>query len=88
MVEVQLINSTLRFDPAELTIAPGTTVRWVHQAGSLFHTVTPEGHDEWQEAGRSSQGVVLEHTFQTAGEFPYFCEPHRSAGMVGSVSVE
>lgn len=86
--EVRLLDSSLRFDPAELTIAPGTTVRWVHQASSIFHTVTPEGHSEWQARGRNSQGIVLEHTFQSAGEFPYFCEPHRSVGMVGAISVQ
>lgn len=88
VVEVRLIDSTLRFDPQELTIEPGTTVRWVHQASAIFHTVTPDGHSEWQARGRSSQGTVLEHTFQSEGDFPYFCEPHRSVGMVGRVTVE
>ena len=87
VVEVRLLSS-LRFDPDEIAIDPGTTVRWVHAGGSLFHTVTPDGHDEWQEASRSSAGTVLEHTFQGAGEFPYFCDPHRSVGMVGRVTVQ
>ncbi|MGH7543848.1 MAG: plastocyanin/azurin family copper-binding protein [Gemmatimonadota bacterium] len=80
--------SSLRFDPDEVTITPGTTIRWVHAGPTIFHTVTPDGHAEWQEGSRSSAGTVLEHTFQSAGDFPYFCEPHRSAGMVGRVTVQ
>ena len=78
----------LGVDQQRGTIAPGKTVRWVHAGGNIFHTVTPDGHAEWQEGSRSSQGTVLEHTFQSAGDFPYFCDPHRSVGMVGRVTVQ
>ena len=33
-------------------------------------------------------GESWEKTFDTAGTFDYYCEPHRGAGMVGKVIVE
>ncbi|MBV0924622.1 halocyanin [Halomicroarcula limicola] len=46
-----------------------------------------------REAWGSSSGGTLfegqqyEHTFETRGEFPYFCIPHESMGMVGTIVV-
>ncbi|WP_336338313.1 cupredoxin domain-containing protein [Haloarcula brevis] len=37
--------------------------------------------------GSVSTDETYSHTFETAGEFPYFCIPHES-GMVGTVVVE
>ena len=35
-----------------------------------------------------SPGESFSTTFTEAGEYPYYCEPHRGAGMVGKVIVE
>ena len=86
VVEIHL-TSGLRFDPSAVTISPGTTVRWINDA-AIFHTVTPDGHTEWERATLSQSGETFEHTFETEGTFDYFCEPHESAGMVGSITVE
>ncbi len=85
VVEIQLLDQS--FSRSQLTIEPGTTVRWVNQ-GNIDHTVTPDGHNEWQRATFSDEGDTFEHTFETEGEFPYFCEPHQSLGMVGTIVVE
>ena len=37
--------------------------------------------------GSVGRDETYSHTFETAGEFPYFCIPHES-GMVGTVVVE
>jgi plastocyanin len=37
--------------------------------------------------GSVGRDETYSHTFETAGEFPYFCVPHES-GMVGTVIVE
>lgn len=86
VVEVHL-TSSLTFSPAELTIEPGTTVRWVNDA-SIFHTITPNGHSEWDDTSVSSAGETFTHTFETEGEFPYYCSPHRSQGMTGTITVQ
>lgn len=86
VVEVHM-TSSLTFSPSQLTVEPGTTVRWINDA-SIFHTITPDGHTEWSEGTVSSSGDTFSHTFQTEGTFPYYCSPHRSQGMTGTVTVE
>lgn len=85
-VEITL-TSNLRFDPDEVTIDAGTTVRWVNGA-SIFHTITPDGHEEWEEVSMNTEGDEFTHTFNTPGDFPYYCDPHRSAGMTGTITVQ
>ena len=61
------------------TIQAGTTIRWVRVSGPR-HTVTPDGHTEWDEAELTSNGQTFEHTFLTPGTFDYLCDPHRDEG--------
>lgn len=83
---VEITASGTSFSPSEVTIAPGTTVRWVTPGGG--HTVTPDNHSEWTSAALNSAGDVFEHTFDDPGEFDYFCIPHQSLGMTGTVTVQ
>lgn len=85
VVEVRL-TSSLAFSPAEVTIEPGTTVRWVNDA-DIYHTITPDGHSEWSRQEMNDAGETFDHTFNTEGEFPYYCEPHQP-GMAGTITVE
>lgn len=38
--------------------------------------------------GAIGEGERYRHTFETAGTFEYFCIPHESAGMVGTIEVQ
>lgn len=63
------------FTPHELTIKPGTTVRWVNMEKRQYHSVW------FREAGDKVSeyffpGEYYEHTFEKEGDFPYVCEPH------------
>lgn len=40
------------------------------------------------DSGDVLEGETYEHTFETAGTYEYFCIPHESAGMVGTVEVQ
>jgi len=40
------------------------------------------------QAGLIDDGETFEHTFETTGEYEYFCIPHESADMIGSITVE
>jgi plastocyanin len=40
------------------------------------------------DAGDVPSGETYEHTFETAGTYEYFCIPHESSEMVGTVVVE
>ncbi len=85
VVEIRLTGS-FTFDPSEVTITTGTTVRWINDT-SVLHTVTPRDHTEWERVELDQQGETFEHTFETAGTFDYFCEPHEST-MQGTITVQ
>lgn len=84
LIEVRLTD--FAFTPARIIINRGARVRWTNTTNT-FHTVTPDGHSEWQRWPTSSVGDTLEHQFNSTGDFAYFCEPHRPIGMVGSITV-
>ncbi len=79
------------FDPPEVRIKAGSTVRWVWVAGK--HNVvsgescTPDGKFT---SGNDTvgPGATFEQKFETAGTFPYYCDPHCGIGMTGKVIVE
>lgn len=86
-VQEIVLQGDLTFSPDEVTIEPGTTVRWVSD-DTMFHTVTPDGHDEWAEANFNEPGDTFEHTFEDEGQFDYYCAPHVDQGMTGTIHVE
>ena len=74
------------FDPANITIEPGTTVTWV-QSGNRAHTTT--SYDDLWDSGfiAGGSGETFSFTFDEPGTYDYFCIPHEALGMVGSVTV-
>jgi len=78
------------FAPAEVRIKANQTVRWVWVAGT--HNVisgsgcSPDG--TFSSGSTEGTPSTFEHTFEKAGSFPYFCDPHCALGMKGKVVVE
>lgn len=70
------------FMPAELRIAPGTTVTWSNEEWAP-HTAT--ANDETFDSGRLDQGASFEHSFSEPGMYSYSCTFH--PGMVGTIVV-
>ena len=73
------VGPGLSFTPPSVTIAQGDTVRWVWQ-GAL-HSSTSDattGPEVWN-SGLLSTGT-FSHTFNTAGDWPYYCTLHSSPG--------
>ena len=83
-VTVDMLAGPTRFEPAEITISPGTTVTWITRSGS--HTTTSED-GVWDSVERLPVGESFSFTFQEPGEYPYVCKPHADQGMVGKVIV-
>lgn len=75
----------LTFSPSSLTISAGTMVRWVN-TGVMLHTVTPDGHSEWTSSNLS-EGSTFIHTFDTPGTYAYYCQPHVTDNMTGTIIV-
>lgn len=77
----------LVFQPAQLTIRAGDTVR-VTVGGLGPHNLIVAGHPEWSHEPLSfSLGDSWEQTFPSPGHYTIWCEPHRAAGMTGSITV-
>lgn len=90
-------DSGNHFDPHVVRIEPGETVTWSLESGT--HTTTayaqdndkpqriPEEASAWDSGTLSEGGATFEHTFETPGVYDYFCAPHESTGMLGTVVV-
>ena len=84
VTEVTLTN--FAFSAPTITINRGETVRWRNATGS-FHTVTPDGHQVFNERQTSGLGQTFETRFDTPGRYRYYCSPHRALGMTGEIVV-
>jgi len=85
-VDVQVAD--FQFTPSTVTVQTGDTVRWTW--GNSGHSVTSGSgcaSNGLFDSGVRNTGFVFTFTFNTPGTFPYFCIPHCSIGMVGSVTV-
>jgi plastocyanin len=86
-------GGSLVFEPEDLTVEVGTTVNFVWDSDNHNIVVDsqPEGANwEGTEGGASTTydtGHEYSFTFETTGTYEYACEPHRSAGMLGTVEV-
>ena len=78
----------IQFDPAELTVKVGTTVKWTNNE-SVPHDVTKEdgpGAKFSSGNGNMQKGDTYEQTFKEAGKVNYVCTVHPN--MKGTVTVE
>lgn len=82
--EVPVDIRDFAFSPNPVEIAVGDTVTWTNQ-DEVPHTATAEDRGVLQ-SGTISPGSSFSQTFETAGEFPYFCEFHPN--MTGTIVVQ
>ncbi|MEO0946972.1 MAG: plastocyanin [Cyanobacteria bacterium J06641_5] len=94
-------GGALKFEPSEVSIAPGDTITFVMDQlaphNVVFDAKAIPGADK-KLAKSLSVAKLLQNTGDTAevtfpatakpGVYPFFCQPHRGAGMVGKVIVE
>jgi plastocyanin len=78
------------YAPDDLTVQPGTTVRFVWLSGGHDLKVESQPTDaDWQGVQTlEARGATHEFTFEVAGVYEYVCTPHASYGMRGRVSVD
>ncbi|MBZ0330947.1 cupredoxin domain-containing protein [Halomonas sp. ANAO-440] len=83
VVEVEMVDN--RFKPDELEVTVGTTVRWVNVERRSNHDIYfPE---EDIKSGRLFPEESWERTFDEAGTYEYYCQPHENRGMHGVIRV-
>jgi plastocyanin len=71
------------FDPANITIQPGQTVRFTN-SGNRVHTVTST--DNKFDSGDIPPGRAFDVTFMSEGTYKYHCKHHK--GMEGTITVK
>lgn len=85
------------FVPHVVWVEPGATVTFVNESGA--HSATayhpdndrplrqPESAGTWDSGILTEVGAEYERTFDVPGVYDYYCAPHESVGMVGTVVV-
>jgi plastocyanin/uncharacterized membrane protein len=99
LVRVTMADDDM-FKPASLTIAMGTTVRWINTSKDA-HTVTDDPHVASSakdvamptgaqpfNSGKIQPGGTFEHKFTVPGRYKYVCEPHEEMDMKGEIEVK
>jgi len=88
-------SGLLAFVPAKTQVCKGDSVKWINNKGGPHNVVfdedaIPEGVDQEaismdEQLGEEGDTFVMK--FDTAGNYDYYCEPHRGAGMNGKLIV-
>ncbi len=91
----------LAFEPNKLTVKPGDTIEWVNNKVPPHNVVFDAALNPSKSADLAksmSHKQLLMNPGQKytttipadapAGEYTFYCEPHRGAGMVGKLTVE
>mmetsp|Transcript_11264 Transcript_11264/g.27050 ORF Transcript_11264/g.27050 Transcript_11264/m.27050 type:complete len:235 (-) Transcript_11264:179-883(-) len=82
-------SGQLVFVPAKISICKGDSVKWTNNKGGPHNVVfdeenIPSGVDQEKismDDQLGEEGDTFTMKFDTAGEYGYYCEPHRGAGM-------
>jgi plastocyanin len=80
--EAEVDIEDFAFSPANLTIAPGTTVKWSNKDSATHKVLADDG--TWGSASLA-KGEDFFFTFTTAGVYAYHCGFH--ASMKGTITV-
>ena len=96
-VKMVSTESGFHFEPHVVRVNAGGTVTFINESGShsttAYHPefdqpqLVPDGTDAWDSGLLMEAGATFEHTFETEGVYHYYCIPHESMGMIGSVIV-
>ena len=81
---VEVLIDDYKFQPADLKIKAGTTVKWINKEKRTSHSVLfigPEGF----ESARFFPEESYSRKFDKAGIYPYSCGPHPE--MRGKIEV-
>jgi len=73
------------FSPQTLTITTGDIVKWTNISGT--HNVLAN-NGSFTSGNPAPATWTYSHTFTAAGNNPYYCEPHLSMGMTGTIIVQ
>jgi len=74
------------FNPATLTVKPGTSVTWTNRDGAEHTIVTDSGSLVQFKSERLANGASFSFSFVQPGTYTYYCSIHPS--MKGTILVQ
>ena len=74
-----------KFIPSKITIKKGDSIKFVNKSKN-FHNVVAEKLKIRTKLIKKGDFLVIKP--RQAGNFSYYCQPHKSMGMTGEVTVE
>lgn len=80
-------NGDYAYDPEEITVDAGQTVKFALTSQGEFHTFTVDDLDIDLEV-EAGDTQSLTFTFDEPGSYDLICIPHESLGMVGKIIVQ
>lgn len=81
-------NGNLVFDPAEVNISAGESVHFVNNMLPPHNVIVEDRPDLGHESLAMLPGEEFDVVFNDPGDYTYWCEPHKGAGMIGHVHVD
>ena len=81
-------GGNLVFEPNEITISAGDTVHFMNESLPPHNIIVEARPDLSREALLFAPGESQDVVFADVGDYNFFCGPHQSAGMTGTVHVE
>jgi plastocyanin len=98
-VVVKMLDTPPSFDPAQITIHVGDSIKWENVGNSVHHTTDdpaaaikaddvakPPGAKPF-DSGFILPGANFTQTFTVPGTYKYVCAAHETSGMSGEVVV-
>lgn len=82
---VTIVVKEFKFNPANVTVAPGTTVTWKFEGPAPHTSTSSAGATVQWDSGTKQAGESFSFTFDTVGTHHYHCTLHPR--MQGSVTV-
>ncbi len=86
-VIITVDSTNLRFSPSSVTIDEGDAVRFFWDGQILPHNAVEENGTFDSGDTESNEDYRFVFLPGLNGTFEYYCEPHRSLGMVGEIIV-
>lgn len=88
MIDIDVAGDEFRFVKDELKLKPGTYKIRSKNPSSVEHNIAVEGDGVDEEGELVTDGAISEVTVTLkAGEYEFYCTPHRSIGMKGKLIV-
>ena len=81
-------GGNLAFEPNEITISTGDVLHFVNEALPPHNIIVEARPDLSRESLLFAPGESQDIKFADAGDYEFWCGPHKGAGMTGTIHVE